>query len=520
MSSSIEDMSDSSVMFDSWTSEETEEKRCLTYIWKIQNFSYCIEQQGDALESPPFSICASNEPDWKIRLYPRGEEDTHHIALYLQKLSDSLFECDLELSFLASNGASLCEWEEESCTFLLCSSSGTSVFASRDEICDTKKGTFLPDDTLTVCCRIRTHQAITTGEYHATTQIGVNKMSFTWCIENFSELLHENPNTTVTFGSKMKFNFELLAGKEHIKQKLMLKIKPNVLLCVRFCKCRIDILRDTGVNGISAESYFNFVRSSNDIWQFSLNTTKKYLLSKNDTFLPNDILTLRCIFTVSVGDQLLNMDDSQTSRRPFPLKDETQIPHTTTNNTLKDDILSMYHDHKFTDVVLKVGETFCPAHKSILAARSGKFCDMFQNSFKKEEIDLDDYKNGIEILETTMCQMLHFLYTDCVEEIKWVEMSLLSYAAKEYDIKSFKDRIPSIVESRLSIFYRLTISNVCEVLHFVESGLKDCRKVVLDFFIDHDAEILQSEEWEKFAECYPRHSIDILRQIYLKKLSK
>ncbi|KAG8190645.1 hypothetical protein JTE90_002600 [Oedothorax gibbosus] len=515
MSSSIEDMSDSSLMTDSLTSEETEEKRCLTYIWKIQNFSYCIEQQWDALESPPFSICASNEPEWKIRLYPRGEEDTHHIALYLQKLSDSLFECDLELSFLDSNGASLCEWEEESCTFGSGHDvvKGTSVFASRDEICYAKKGTFLPDDTLTVCCRIRTHQAITTGEYHATTQIGVNKMSFTWCIENFSELLDENPNTTVTFGSKMKFNFELLAGKEFLKQKLMLKIKPNVLLCVRFCKCRIDILRDTGVDGIYAESYFNFVRSSNDIWQFSLNTTKKDLLSKKDTFLPNDILTLRFLFTVSVGDQLLDIDDSQTSRCPFPLKDDTHIPHTT-NNSLIDDILTMYHDHKFTDVVLKVGETSFPAHKSILAARSGKFYNMFQNSFKEKEIGQGDMLVDVHILEETMRQMLHFLYTDCVEEIKWVDMALLFHAAEEYDIKSLKDRIPSIVESRL------TISNVCEVLPHVETGLKDCRKVVLDFFIDHDAEILQSEEWEKFAECYPRHSTNIMQQIYLKKLSK
>lgn len=71
------------------------QKGGFTFVWTIQNFSYCVET---SLESPIFKMSEKEYDEWCLVLYPKGIDDSDTIALNLC-LKIKAFRVKKEVSF-------------------------------------------------------------------------------------------------------------------------------------------------------------------------------------------------------------------------------------------------------------------------------------------------------------------------------------------------------------------------------------------------------------------------------------
>ena len=56
-----------------------------SYMWTINNFSFCREEMGEVLKSSTFSAGANDKLKWCLRINPKGldEESKDYLSLYL-----------------------------------------------------------------------------------------------------------------------------------------------------------------------------------------------------------------------------------------------------------------------------------------------------------------------------------------------------------------------------------------------------------------------------------------------------
>lgn len=72
-----------------------------TYVWTINNFSYCREEVGETLKSSTFSNGANDKLKWCLRVNPRGldEESKEYLSLYLLLVSSCKNEVRAKFRF-------------------------------------------------------------------------------------------------------------------------------------------------------------------------------------------------------------------------------------------------------------------------------------------------------------------------------------------------------------------------------------------------------------------------------------
>ncbi|GBM11961.1 hypothetical protein AVEN_209650-1 [Araneus ventricosus] len=68
--------------------KESEEK-CFTFLWKLENISFCLQKRGEEIKSPTFVMDAIGKTKWKLSLYPRGERDGNYIGYFLNRETDT-----------------------------------------------------------------------------------------------------------------------------------------------------------------------------------------------------------------------------------------------------------------------------------------------------------------------------------------------------------------------------------------------------------------------------------------------
>ncbi|XP_033367385.1 speckle-type POZ protein, partial [Parus major] len=109
-----------------------------SYMWTINNFSFCREEMGEVIKSSTFSSGANDKLKWCLRVNPKGldEESKDYLSLYLLLVScpKSEVRAKFKFSILNAKGEetkAMGEWE-------------TSVGANG----------LLPDDKLTLFCEV------------------------------------------------------------------------------------------------------------------------------------------------------------------------------------------------------------------------------------------------------------------------------------------------------------------------------------------------------------------------------
>lgn len=129
-----------------------------SYMWTINNFSFCKEEIGEVLKSSTFSAGANDKLKWCLRINPKGldEESKDYLSLYLLLASCNKSEVRAKFKFSILNAkreeVKIME-SQRAYKFIQGKDWGFKKFVKRDFLLDESNG-LLPDDKLTIYCEV------------------------------------------------------------------------------------------------------------------------------------------------------------------------------------------------------------------------------------------------------------------------------------------------------------------------------------------------------------------------------
>ncbi|XP_059478653.1 speckle-type POZ protein B isoform X2 [Neocloeon triangulifer] len=149
-----------------------------SYMWTINNFSFCREEMGEVLKSSTFSAGANDKLKWCLRVNPKGldEESKDYLSLYLLLVSCNKSEVRAKFKFsilnakreetkamggrcLTISGSKgrnqnyISNESQRAYRFVQGKDWGFKKFIRRDFLLDEVNG-LLPDDKLTIFCEV------------------------------------------------------------------------------------------------------------------------------------------------------------------------------------------------------------------------------------------------------------------------------------------------------------------------------------------------------------------------------
>uniref|UniRef100_A0A8C4WYP3 Speckle type BTB/POZ protein like n=1 Tax=Eptatretus burgeri TaxID=7764 RepID=A0A8C4WYP3_EPTBU len=129
-----------------------------SYMWTINNFSFCREEMGEVVKSSTFSAGTNDKLKWCLRVNPKGldEESKDYLSLYLLLVScpKSEVRAKFKFSILNAKGEETKAMESQRAyRFVQGKDWGFKKFIRRDFLLDDANG-LLPDDKLTLFCEV------------------------------------------------------------------------------------------------------------------------------------------------------------------------------------------------------------------------------------------------------------------------------------------------------------------------------------------------------------------------------
>ena len=189
-----------------------------SYVWTINNFSFCREEVGETLKSSTFSAGANDKLKWCLRVNPKGldEESKDYLSLYLLLVSccKSEVKAKFKFSILNAKGEETKAMESQRAyKFVQGKDWGFKKFIRRDFLLDESNG-LLPDDKLTLYCEV----SVVTDSVNISGQTSVNRFKIPECrLAEDLNTLFETPNysdVTLICGNKeLKMHKAILACK-------------------------------------------------------------------------------------------------------------------------------------------------------------------------------------------------------------------------------------------------------------------------------------------------------------------
>ncbi|KAF8787836.1 Speckle-type POZ protein like [Argiope bruennichi] len=225
------------------------------------------------------------------------------------------------------------------------------------------------------------------------------------------------------------------------------------------------------------------------------------LLENKSRYLPNDELLLHCEYVSSNGTvsfEFCSYGIIFSNAKTVVVKKEPiqQMPD------LVSELKAAYNDGIHSDMELRTSTKSYPVHKFILSARSPVFKRMFSSDMKEKNcghVDVTDLEDD------TVHQMLQYLYTDTLEDLKLENAYKLYTAADKYQIMSLRSKCSSFLKDNL-IPDKACAFMVLADLHSDD----DLRRVVQDYILKHDQEVFGSQEWKHFMDTNPKLAADVM----------
>ncbi|GBN77974.1 hypothetical protein AVEN_129812-1 [Araneus ventricosus] len=508
------------------------EERCYTFLWKLENISYCLEKKGKRIESPSFVVDAIDQTKWKLCFYPRGDSDEDWIACYLHREADSKgassVKIKYELALIKDDGSELKSTGIIENTFSKNSGFGRSKFLKREDVFLTERSIFLQQDTLTARCRIwkSVGQMPVNVRCYARTRIGVRKRSSYLKLENFSTLESDVRSTyqvtsLESYEPLIDVDFTLTGGISSFSGGIIRFGLSLYDRTVKYCALRLNLVDASGVIVNCNQEEFWFDGSDQSLVvlrspypsigglsspvalpchprkEFTFFFTKKQLMAMKSVYLIEDILTIHWELALSKG-----ILSSEAEKVEIPILSEQNVctssesnfsniydKKVSLSNDLIDNVKSLYDEKFLCDVKLKTNTSVFPAHKVILSASSSVFKAMFSSSV----IGKDSDSINIEGLsDDTINQMLLYIYTTRVEDLTWASASRLYVGAHKYAIISLKSICSTYLKENLSV------DNACHTLLLVRSCLPDdsLKSAAQDYILKYGQSITNTNGWK------------------------
>lgn len=493
-----------------------------SYFWRIENFDYISTTERQTLVSPKFVPGTMQGTQWSLKLalnlpIDRSSQPVeNHIACYLQrKLKDDgpeNFTLNFEIAFLAWNGVVLGSTCVKKCEMFFKKNTRSSKMLAikQSQVLKNKKEIYIPQGVFTIRCRMWGHQKnnFKTERIWAVNRICIERVSFIRKFEEFGVLwnlksLRVHPRDKE---KPMMLVGTMIEDGSCLEDKISVKMIVVERKFLNKFLCKVFLLDNEG-NKIQC----GIVDAHCDlderiVLNVPLLFSRKQLIDRKSEFLPDDALSLQFEFCFSNGTFYEEVTKTEYDAHLIPreqIRNDLDAPE-----TLSADLISLYNDKILCDIELKTETKTFFAHKTVLCARSSVFRSMLTNGMRESRnkcIEIEDLK------EETVDRMLHFLYTDSLEDVQWETAFNLYYAGEKYDIRLLKVICASFLKRKLST------SNAVNVLVLAEmhqdSNLKTS---AVNFILLHDKEIFDSYAWEVLANSNPRLSVEVMLLRYNK----
>ncbi|XP_055953384.1 speckle-type POZ protein-like isoform X2 [Argiope bruennichi] len=489
-------------------------RKCFTFIWKLENASYCGQFDSEYVESPAFKVDEIHETKWRLEIHALCTSDDIGVILQRQgNGNDDDVIIDYEFAFLSADGIVLKSLEGRNVIIEKDGFIGSWDFASRNEVFFERREEFLSQDTLTACCRIwKSAEEISKDvQCFASTRIVVEKRSFMWNIENFSTLetgiKHTYEIESINTDEKFMTLELFLTGGFIFEEAIRFQIIPN-FQNIKSATLQVCII-DASKNAMKCFQSEFWIREPSDANEFSLFYSKKELMEQKSVYLPNDILSLWCECTCSSGKTLEEIDlvnsDSTAIEKKKPgdriLEKRNELP--VHKGNLIADFKSLLNDNIVSDIKLKTSNKTYPVHKCILSVRSPVFKAMFSNDMKEK---VNECVNIEDLNEDTVLRMLRYIYSAEVEEWEWDSATELYEAADKYQILDLKDICSSYLKDHLCL------SNACEALVLADLHHdNNLKEYIQHFILRHGKDIIYSDEWEELMNSNVKLAAETMR---------
>ncbi|GBL99082.1 Speckle-type POZ protein-like B [Araneus ventricosus] len=504
---------------------------CFTAKWQIENVRFWWLKEDklpQALCSPAFNI--SHDPSFSLALKLNSSSSfgEYYIGLGLLKTDPDIFShsFNFELSFLAADETPL---ESRSFCYELFRES-IILRVKRNEVFEEKRDVFLPQDVLTVSCKIWFDEPFPNSRlYFARTRIGINKLLFHGALKAFSSLgPGDKKSVTVksALAKKLMYfvNIYLTTDRKIFIEgtpRIEMPYNPYFKLPQQFetlCVCKFSFLD-------SSECWIDCGQATGiwetcKAWKFPLTITREKLMANKDQYLPDDTLTLQCEVTFSTGIEFQNIEkiehgsnfsqDVQKITSSFKnavvFNDGEELE---TPPTFKGELMSLYKSGVLCDTKLRTNTQTFSAHKLILSARSPVFRATFTHDMKENMngcVDIEDLDSD------TVRRMLEFMYTDSLEDLEWENAKNLYFAADKYQILSLRQKCSNFMKNNINP------CNCSDVLLLSElHNDPDLKRIAQEYILKHDKDIFASEEWSYFMENHLQISAETMRLRYVTK---
>ncbi|KAG8178633.1 hypothetical protein JTE90_010545 [Oedothorax gibbosus] len=398
-----------------------------TFVWRIENFSHCLEKRNCCIESPSFAPEPFHRFVWNMKIYPRGNERVNCITYKVS--NDSMLNRTFcfELAIIGSDGSltNLKELENFS-SFLL---SFSDILIEKEELFGEKKDFYLPQDTLTLNLRLWHDLPSWWGQTLARTRIGVQKRAIIWKIPQFSGKkpsednkifeIKQNFIENITLNLQLKNCFK--CNKIHYLEISETDISHDNLISIEIA---VLDLSGSRTHLCTSEHWFD-KRSDEKIWKLPNSILMSSLLTNKNLYLPNDTLTFQCdLALLVVVSKLEFVEVGPGKEKPYmnSLISEIHPPQRKAENvselqeSLATDLLNLYTEGANFDFELRADSSKFPVHKLILMARSPVFRGMLSSDMIEKnanmvdipDLDCDTVKRMLDfiILEGTAAVLL------------------------------------------------------------------------------------------------------------------
>ncbi|KAF8787857.1 TD and POZ domain-containing protein 5 [Argiope bruennichi] len=453
------------------------------------------------LESPKFTADALQGTKWSLWLFLIDGyyvDYGDYVGIYLLRENNccgkETIEVNYEIAILDKNGSFL-RVENRKDSFSKYDIRGFPRYVTRKEVFFTKRESFLPEETLTVQCKLwnKEGKPVNSKHFYARTIFSENRKYFIWQIDAFSTV---EPGLRKKFKDNL-FNFDLV-----LNGNLSKKLDIDFISChdnIKYIAINTYILDSTDIKENQGNKYY-FVDDLKEGGLFPVFLFTNELISKRELYLPNDVLSLEIRFIYWTIDHFgCNDESGNLANKDFDLNDGEEKSEKMA--VLIDDLKSMFSDAILSDTELRTSTKSFPAHKNILSARSPVFRKMFGNDMKEKNsghVDIIDFEDD------TLHRMLLYIYTDSLEDLQFESAMKLYAAADKYEILSLRNKCSTFLKDSLCP------NRACDVLILADMHHDDdLKSSVQSYILVHD-EVFSSLEWKHLMDSNVKLAADIM----------
>ncbi|CAL1291743.1 unnamed protein product [Larinioides sclopetarius] len=488
---------------------EDEDKDEFFFQWQIKNFSFATNRTGRAICSPEFVAGVLDDTKWYLSIYPGGKEDGEFVDIFVTRCGEDDGGVQIPIIFTIELEAADSTRKERRVSlesiFMRNSTWGFEQYIRRKTLLEDMKSTFLPDDILTIHCKLERVEVTIIKEYFAKSAPQTLKTEISFVIKNWSKIgdfgeIYKDAEFTGDYEASFRmFICESDDAEKNLVLKLqLLKAKKKKV----FVSCRVSVL--------DADNSEALVRLTRHRFSDASEMTSDKLFDRKDikdSFLEDDTLNLRCVLNMETGKWLYQKLTEIDHELPSD-EDEDDLDAYDQEELVKD-LENIFLSGNFSNVKLRAGGKVVDCHKSILHARSQVLSDLLDRAEESSEGGDDDIVIDIDDLDgDTLEQMIYFLYSNKIRNMKPVSALKLFVAGHNYRIRYLKQKC-SLYLSQV-----FTFENVYDILiaaHVCEDG--NLKRRAIAYLSEYFSRICLTTEWENFRKTEKELGAYVCREI-------